>query len=69
MKIRKVILWIVVVIVALGLLIQLIPLPGRGSNPAVVAEPKWDSPQTRALAVRACFDCHSNLLIKIQYTA
>jgi hypothetical protein len=25
-----------------------------------VAEPPWDSPQTRALAVRACFDCHSN---------
>jgi len=26
----------------------------------VVAEPEWDSPDTRALAVRACFDCHSN---------
>jgi hypothetical protein len=24
-------------------------------------EPTWDSPQTRALAARACFDCHSNL--------
>ena len=24
-------------------------------------EPKWDSAQTRALAARACFDCHSNL--------
>jgi cytochrome c551/c552 len=60
MKKRKVILWIVVAIVALGLLIQLIPLPGRGSNPAVVAEPNWDSPQTRLLAKRACFDCHSN---------
>lgn len=23
-------------------------------------EPAWDSPQTRQLAVRACFDCHSN---------
>ncbi len=23
-------------------------------------EPHWDSPQTRELAVRACFDCHSN---------
>ncbi len=30
------------------------------NNPPVVQEPKWDSPQTRALAVRACFDCHSN---------
>ena len=23
-------------------------------------EPRWDGPETRALAVRACFDCHSN---------
>jgi hypothetical protein len=22
---------------------------------------RWDSPQTRALAQRACFDCHSNV--------
>jgi hypothetical protein len=25
-----------------------------------VSEPDWDSPQTRELAQRACFDCHSN---------
>jgi hypothetical protein len=30
------------------------------TNPPVVSEPTWDSPQTRALAQRACFDCHSN---------
>ena len=30
------------------------------TNPPVVKEPPWNSPQTRALAVRACFDCHSN---------
>jgi hypothetical protein len=30
------------------------------TNPPVVQEPPWDSPQTRALAQRACFDCHSN---------
>ncbi len=30
------------------------------TNPPVVQEPAWDSPQTRALAQRACFDCHSN---------
>jgi hypothetical protein len=30
------------------------------TNPPVTAEPAWDSPQTRALAQRACFDCHSN---------
>jgi hypothetical protein len=26
----------------------------------VTAEPAWDSARTRELAVRACFDCHSN---------
>jgi hypothetical protein len=30
------------------------------NNPPVVQEPAWDSPQTRQLAQRACFDCHSN---------
>jgi len=30
------------------------------SNPPLSAEPKWDSPRTRELARRACFDCHSN---------
>ena len=30
------------------------------TNPPVVQEPAWDSPATRALARRACFDCHSN---------
>lgn len=32
----------------------------RHDNPPVVSEPNWDSPQTRDLAQRACFDCHSN---------
>jgi len=41
------------------LLLQLLPV-SPPSNPPVVAEPPWDSPQTRALAKRACFDCHSN---------
>jgi hypothetical protein len=38
--------------------IQLVPV--KRDNPPVVSEPNWDSPQTRALAQRACFDCHSN---------
>jgi hypothetical protein len=41
-------------------LIQLVPTGVSYTNPPVVAEPKWDSAQTRALAQRACFDCHSN---------
>jgi hypothetical protein len=57
---KKTILWVLIGLVVVGLLIQLIPLPGRGNNPPVLSEPAWDSPQTRALAKRACFDCHSN---------
>jgi hypothetical protein len=40
--------------------IQFIPTGVSTENPPVVAEPAWDSAQTRALAARACFDCHSN---------
>ena len=42
------------------LLLQLVPYGRAYSNPPTVAEPAWDSPRTRELAVRACFDCHSN---------
>ena len=46
--------------VALLVLIQFIPTWLWNTNPATVSQPKWDSPQTQALAKRACFDCHSN---------
>lgn len=39
---------------------QLVPYGWSHTNPPVVQEPQWDSPETRALAARACFDCHSN---------
>jgi hypothetical protein len=42
------------------LVIQFVPYGRDHSNPPVVAEPLWDSPETRELSVRACFDCHSN---------
>lgn len=42
------------------LLIQLVPYGREHDNPPVRLEPIWDSPRTRGLAVRACFDCHSN---------
>ena len=40
--------------------IQFVPYGRDHVNPPVGAEPKWDSPDTRALAKQACFDCHSN---------
>jgi mono/diheme cytochrome c family protein len=44
----------------LGVAIQLVPYGREHTNPSVVEEPQWSSPDVRALAVRACFDCHSN---------
>jgi len=41
-------------------LIQLVPIGRPMPNPTTRAEPAWNSPETRALAKRACFDCHSN---------
>lgn len=55
----KRILLVVVGILVVGVIgIQLVPVDR--TNPPVVSEPNWDSPQTRELAQRACFDCHSN---------
>ena len=50
----------VAVLVGGFLLIQLVPYGRNHTNPPVVNEPNWDSPETLALAQRACFDCHSN---------
>jgi mono/diheme cytochrome c family protein len=57
---RKGVLWLVIGMLAVFALLQLVPYGHDHSNPSVVAEPQWDSPQTRELAARACFDCHSN---------
>lgn len=38
---------------------QVLPY-GHVANPPVTAEADWDSPRTRELVARACFDCHSN---------
>lgn len=54
---------LVATLVGFGLfgLIQLVPYGRNHSNPPVLAEPRWDTPATRTLAAKACFDCHSNL--------
>ncbi len=48
------------IVVLLFLCIQLAPVWLLQTDPPVVQEPQWPSPQVRALAVRACYDCHSN---------
>ena len=60
MSIRKFVLIAIAAVAALFLLIQIVPYGRAHENPPVVQEPNWDSPQTRELAQRACFDCHSN---------
>jgi len=60
MNIKKILKWGAIGIVALLLLIQLVPYGRNHTNPSVQSEPNWDSPETRALAVTACYDCHSN---------
>jgi mono/diheme cytochrome c family protein len=61
-KYLKLILKVVAGLALLGVLgfivIQFMPV--NETNPPVVSEPKWDSPQTKALVERACYDCHSN---------
>lgn len=55
--------WLERALVVLGasfLLMQLVPYGRDHENPRVIAEPAWSSPDVRALAVRACYDCHSN---------
>jgi cytochrome c551/c552 len=55
---RLIVLIVVGVLLALFIGIQFIPV--NRTNPPVTAQVKWDSPQTQALARRACMDCHSN---------
>ncbi|GIK57882.1 MAG: heme-binding domain-containing protein [Chloroflexi bacterium] len=60
MNIKRVLLMGVAMVVGGFLLMQVAPYGRDHSNPPVINEPDWDSPETRALAERACFDCHSN---------
>lgn len=52
--------WIGIAAAGLFVLLQAVPYGRAHTNPPVTAEPAWDRPETRALAVRACYDCHSN---------
>ena len=63
-KSSKILVSLIIIIglasICLAVGIQLVPYGRDHNNPAVVAEPNWDSPQTKELARRACYDCHSN---------
>jgi hypothetical protein len=49
-----------VVIGAAFVAIQFVPYGWDHSNPAVLEDAPWPSDEARELAVRACYDCHSN---------
>jgi hypothetical protein len=57
---RKLVVKLIGGAVALFLLIQLIPFGHNHTNPVVVSEPNWSSPEARALVKEHCFQCHSN---------
>ena len=57
---RRWIFWLVAVLIVALAAIQAVPYGRDHRNPPVTQEPPWDRPQTRVLAARACFDCHSN---------
>lgn len=63
-RFKRILLFAIGALVVLLVAIQFVPFGQRTSNAAVRREPNWDSPRTRELAVRACFDCHSN---QVQY--
>jgi hypothetical protein len=53
---KKTLMWAGAVFVA----IQFVPYGHTHTNLPSAKEPQWDSPATRELFRRACFDCHSN---------
>jgi hypothetical protein len=63
-RLRRIGLFVVLGLGVVLIAIQFVPYGERTSNGAVRREPNWDSPRTRELAVRACFDCHSH---QVQY--
>ncbi len=60
MNVKKLALPLLAAAVGIFLLIQLVPFGHTRTNPPVVSEPQWSSPQARALVKEHCFQCHSN---------
>jgi mono/diheme cytochrome c family protein len=51
---------ILAVLFAGFIIIQFIPSTFSRDSRPVSGEPKWDSPETREIFLKACADCHSN---------
>jgi mono/diheme cytochrome c family protein len=59
-RLKRLLPFVVGALVVVAIAIQFVPYGRPGPNPPTSREPRWDSPRTRELAARACFDCHSN---------
>ena len=55
---KKILVYAAAVILVLLVVIQFIPV--QPTDPPMTRDIQWDSPQTQALAQRACNDCHSS---------
>jgi len=58
---KKTLLWVIGGAIVLFVVIQFVPY-GRTShtNPPATNPFQWSDPQAKALATKACYDCHSN---------
>lgn len=65
---KKLIAILILGLIGAFLLIQLIPYGQTQANPPVLADYPWPSPEARAVAKRACYDCHSNETISYWYS-
>ncbi len=52
--IKKVVLIAIAIVVVAGIAGYTVPYGRAHANPAVIAEPVWDSPQTKAYFSRLC---------------
>lgn len=59
-KIQQTIIAVLAILLVGFGLIQLIPYGRDHMNPPVVQDAPWQTAQAREIAVRACYDCHSN---------
>ncbi len=61
MKIRRLLIIAGIILAVIGVLLVAVgTFAVARTNPPVTTTIQWDSPETEALARRACFDCHSN---------
>lgn len=57
---RRILPRIALALLGLAVAIQLVPYGREHPNPPVTTDAPWPSAEARALAVGACYDCHSN---------